>query len=123
MLCETMLDSPPRITACVPYFRCNSHIRRAVESLLVQTQQNLRVVIINDGDPNPPWDCLADIDDSRLVRTTLTSNRGPYFATSVVLNATPDQYLLIQDADDWSAPGRVSRLLSQMMCDRSDFAF
>jgi hypothetical protein len=30
---------------------------------------------------------------------------------------------LVQDADDWSAPERVSKLLKRLLLDRSDFAF
>ena len=52
----------------------------------------------------------------------LKRNRAPFFATSVVLHAANAPYLLIQDADDWSDPERVSLLLAALERDRSDFA-
>jgi glycosyltransferase involved in cell wall biosynthesis len=118
-----MSNGAESVTVCVPYFRSRPYIRRAVESVLKQTHENVKVVVINDADPDPPWDCLADIDDARLVRADLSSSHGPYFATAVVLAATRDRFLLIQDADDWSAPERVSCLLRQLTIDASDFAF
>ena len=111
-----------RITACIPYYGCGKYIRRAVECLLAQTHRNISVVIVNDGDPDPPWRWLADIDDPRLVRFNLSGNHGPYLATAVVLNSTPAPYFLIQDADDWSLPGRAECLLDRLERDGSDFA-
>jgi hypothetical protein len=93
-----------------------------VESLLVQSHKDLTVVVVNDGDPDPPWNELAHIRDPRLVRFSLQANRGPYFASAVVLEATTAPYFLIQDADDWSAPNRVACLLDRLERDRSDLA-
>jgi glycosyltransferase involved in cell wall biosynthesis len=125
---NTSANSPPheardqRIVACVPYYDCRRYIRRAVLSLLQQTCRNLTVVVVNDGDPQPPWDELADIRDPRLVGFDLARNLGPYFASAVVLNASSAPYFLVQDADDWSAPARAATLLGRLQADASDFA-
>lgn len=111
-----------RVTACIPHFHCRPYIRRAVESLLEQTHRNIEVIVVNDGDPQPPWDQLAHIRDPRLIRFSLQANRGPYFATALALNTTNTPYFLIQDADDWSAPQRVERLLRALQRDQSDLA-
>lgn len=110
------------VVACIPYYGCAGLVRRAVEGLLAQTHANITVVVINDGDPHPPWHCLAGINDRRLVRFDLGNNYGPYLATAVVLNATTAPYFLIQDADDWSTPNRVQSLLHRLERDGSDFA-
>jgi glycosyltransferase involved in cell wall biosynthesis len=102
------------VTAAVPYFGCKDYVARAVESLLRQTHSNLTVVVVNDGDPDPPWDRLARLDDPRLVRFDLRHNRGRYFADAVVLAATTSPYFLVQDADDWSEPRRVELLLRKL---------
>jgi Glycosyl transferase family 2 len=117
-----MYNGAKAVTACIPYFRCRRYIRRAVESLLVQTHQNLSIVVVNDGDTAAPWEQLAHIRDNRLIRFDLRTNRGAYFATAVVLNATSAPYFLIQDADDWSAPQRVARLLEKLESDHADLA-
>ena len=111
------------VTACIPTYRCTQYLRQAVISLLHQTHNRLRVIVINDGDMNAPWSVLADIRDPRLVRFDLPQNRGPYFALAVALEATPDPYFLVQDADDWSASHRVATLLQMLARDRSNYAF
>src|SRR5205823_2598859 len=70
--------------------------------------------VVNDGDPASPWPLLDHIDDPRLVRFDLDRNRGRYFADQVVLEATGDPFYLVQDADDWSEPTRVERLLGEL---------
>src|SRR5580704_3238830 len=111
------------VTASIPYFNARNYVRRAVESLLSQTHRNLAVVVVNDGDPNPPWDELAHIDDPRLIRFSLDLNYGPYFAHQVVLGASTTPYFLVQDADDWSTPARVASLLNALVSEGSDLAF
>jgi glycosyltransferase involved in cell wall biosynthesis len=111
-----------RVTACIPHFRCRPYIARAVESLLTQTHRNLTVVVVNDGDPDPPWPELAHIDDPRLVRFSLPANHGCFFVEAIVHDATSAPYFLIQDADDWSAPSRLACLLNALALDRSYFA-
>jgi len=113
----------PWVTACIPTFRCTDYLRSAVLSLLAQTYPLIRVVVINDGDPVSPWPSLANISDRRLIRFDLHQNRGPYFALATALEATTDDFFLVQDADDWSDPRRVATLLSLALHHRSGFAF
>lgn len=101
----------PRVVVSVAFWRCHAFVREAVESILAQTMRDLVLVVVNDGDPVPPWDALADIDDPRLVRFDLPENRGCYFAHEVVRRASPAPFFAVQDADDASAPHRLERLL------------
>lgn len=102
--------SLPRVTVSIPFHGAPQLLRRAVDSILQQTYTHLRVIVVNDGDA-PPWRWLADINDPRLTCFGLPVNRGRYFADAVVLNATDDPFFLIQDADDWSEPRRLEKLL------------
>ncbi len=98
------------IAVSCAYFGCKPFVREAVESILAQTERDLVLVVVNDGDPDHPWDELADIDDRRLVRFDLPVNRGCYFAHEVVLRATQARWFAIQDADDTSSPERFAKL-------------
>ena len=111
------------VVVCIPYYKCQKYIRRAVLSILNQTHRNLTVAVVNDADFNtPPWPVLADITDPRLVRYDLMENKGPFFITQLVLNVTRSPYFLIQDSDDWSHPQRVAYLLMAVKHERSDLA-
>jgi len=118
-----MRRSAGLVTACIPTFKSTRYLRASVVSLLNQTHPYLRVIVINDGDPSSPWPSLADIVDPRLIRFDLFENRGPYFALAVALEATPDSFFLVQDADDWSAPHRLATLLQLLHRNKSHYAF
>ncbi len=105
----------------LPCFGAAKYVRRAVLSLLTQTHRALTVVVVNDGDPKPPWPQLADIRDPRLVRFDLAENHGRYFADAVVLQATDAPFFAIQDADDWSEPTRIATLLAQLRAHHADW--
>jgi glycosyltransferase involved in cell wall biosynthesis len=79
--------------------------------------------VLNDRDSPEPWDLLADINDERLVRFDLDKNRGRYFADAVSLSATPDQYFMTQDADDWSSLERAALLYECLREEHADAAF
>jgi Glycosyl transferase family 2/Methyltransferase domain len=102
------------VTAAIPYREARPYLAQAVESLLAQTHLELTVIVVNDDDPVSPWPLLDHLDDRRLVRFDLDRNRGRYFADQVVLEATADTFYLVQDADDWSEPARVERLLAEL---------
>lgn len=86
-------------------------VRRAVDSILSQTRPDLLLVLVNDADPVPPWDLLADIDDPRLVRFDLPENRGRYFADAVIWEALRPALWALQDPDDASEPDRFERMV------------
>jgi glycosyltransferase involved in cell wall biosynthesis len=111
------------ITVSLPYYGAKNTIRRAVTSLLAQTYREILVIVINDGDRDPPWRMLSDIRDPRLIFFDLSKNWGPYFAHEVALRACKTRFFSIHDADDWSSRDRMGKLFDGIRRDRSDFAF
>ncbi len=110
------------VTACIPHFNCHRYVRRAVESLLSQTYPWVRIIVINDGQEDPPWSELSDIGDPRVLRFELEQRAGPYFALEVARSASPDPFFLIQDADDWSTEERTAALLAALAETGADYA-
>jgi glycosyltransferase involved in cell wall biosynthesis len=110
------------ITACVAHYKCQRYVHRAVASLLSQTYPWIRVIVINDGDPCPPWRELGSIRDPRLVRFSLPKNGGCFFCWEVARRATHDPFFMMQDADDWAAPNRAEALLESLLSKKSDLA-
>src|SRR5262249_32935231 len=84
------------VTVSIPYYRCKPYIRKVVESILDQTHWELQLIVVNDGDDQPPWAELAHISDPRLVQFDLRANHGRYFADAVVLNAVDSPYFAVQ---------------------------
>jgi len=116
--------SSPTITVTMPYHGSPTTIERAVSAVLTQTHDDLRLVVVNDGDTaTPPWPHLADIDDDRLVRFDLPCNRGRYFADAVTLAACDTEWFAVHDADDWCEPDWLARLLAAAEAGSLDAVF
>lgn len=96
------------ITVSMPWYGSPELLERAVGSVLAQTYADLRLVVVGDG-ARPPLDHVAD---DRLTVLTLDQNRGPYYASAVVLAACDTEWWTPHDADDWSDPGRFAHLLA-----------
>lgn len=104
--------SSPLVTVSMPYHGCPDVVRRAVESILGQSFTDFVLIVVNDADTDtPPWSQLDDIDDPRLIRFELDENRGRYYADAVTLAACNTEWWAPHDADDWSEPNRLQRLL------------
>lgn len=99
----------PLITVSMPFYGTHQYVRRAVDSVLAQTYKNLKLVVVNDGDPEPPWKLLEDIDDPRLVRFDSGINRGPYFCHEIVRRCSEDLFAVF-DSDDTAYPRWLSVL-------------
>lgn len=100
------------VTVAVPYHGCPATVRRAVDTILAQTRRDLVLVVVNDGDQTSPWPALDDVDDPRLVRFDLPTNRGRYFVDAVTATACVTPWWMPHDADDYSEPDRIAALVA-----------
>lgn len=93
------------VLVAVPYFGVPDLINRCVRSILNQTERDIAVVVIGDGQKPP-----VTVRDGRLDVYNLPENRGPYFAQQVALTANPFGWYAPVGADDWIEPDHLERL-------------
>ena len=84
------------VTISVPFYCRRDYLRRCIDSLLAQTYDDLKVLVVADGKPVGPLP-----SDPRLQVYRLPQNRGAYYARAVALEATTTSHHAIVDADDW----------------------
>jgi glycosyltransferase involved in cell wall biosynthesis len=95
------------VTVSMPYYGCPELVERAVASVLRQTHHDVHLVIVGDGEEPP-----VRTRDSRVDVITLPVNRGAYFAHQLVLRASSDDWWAPHDADDWTDPEHIERLMA-----------
>jgi glycosyltransferase involved in cell wall biosynthesis len=83
----------------------------AMDSLFAQTDPRFEVLAIVDGATDSSLEYLRSIRDARL-RILTQSNHGVAPTLNRILRECRTPWLVRQDADDVSYPGRVARLLS-----------
>jgi glycosyltransferase involved in cell wall biosynthesis len=104
------LTRESRVLALIPHYRCEEWLDDALSSLEEQTRPLDGIVVIDDASDRPPLDIVE-----RHPRVTLLHaerNVGPYRLVQQVIEETDYDAYLFQDADDWSAPDRLEKLLA-----------
>lgn len=100
-----------------------AQIRESVESIIAQTYEIWRLLIISDGDETPPWDALKGIEDPRISMIHLPENNGQFPIYDAVLRFTKSPLFAIQDDDDISKPTRLGLLADKMRRMNADVVF
>jgi glycosyltransferase involved in cell wall biosynthesis len=93
----------------MPFYGVPDLVERAVRSVLAQTERDIHLVVVGDGEEPP----LRRIRDTRLDVFTMRTNRGAYFAHQLTLLASPHEWWSPHDADDWSDRDHLARLVAK----------
>jgi glycosyltransferase involved in cell wall biosynthesis len=106
-------NGDPIITIGMPLYNNARTIRRALESLLAQTERRLRIVASDDGSNDETTDIVATYAESdpriRLVRQARNLNYGNF---RFVLNQADTPYFMFAAGDDWWEPDSAERCIA-----------
>ena len=83
----------------VPLYNKQATVKRAVESVLQQTLEDWRLIIINDGSNDNSLEIVKQFNDARIQIIT-QANQGPGAARNRGLQMAEAEYLAFLDADD-----------------------
>lgn len=84
-------------------------LKKAVQSVLSQTEQDIELIICDDGSDTATKDLLCNIShaDSRIKVITHSENKGLAAALNTCLDNASGEYIARQDDDDYSYPDRL----------------
>ena len=100
----------------VPLYNCEERIVKCVNSILHQTYQNLKVIIVDDCSTDNSVSFLEEkVYDSRLVILKQTKNQGVSVARNLGLEYLRKNdfngYIAFMDADDYIEPNAIEECL------------
>ena len=84
-------------------------LRDAIESVLAQSNCELELIIVDDGNPTPVHDLLGWLDDPRA-RLLRAGHAGPSHARNLGIAAAKGSQFRFVDADDVLEAGSTARL-------------
>lgn len=120
----------PLINIIVPIYGVEKYLKRCVDSILVQTYRNIRVILVDDGSPDQ---CPEICDQYRLLDERIVvihrmnggqsaaRDSGLEFLYSGGLSEIGD-YVAFVDSDDYIAPDYIEFLYNLLIENQADIA-
>jgi len=112
------------VDVIVPCYRYGHFLRECVESVLTQSLETLRVLILDDASPDNTAEVAAELvkKDARITYLRHTANRGHINTYNEGIEWASADYMLILSADDYLLPGALNRA-ARLMDDHGEVGF
>jgi len=105
----------PFFSVVVPVYNRAGMLRDALQSVLMQTEQDFEIVVVDDGSKDDPARVVADLADPRIVFLR-QDNRGGGAARNTGIDRARGRFIAFLDSDDRFLPHHLAamrRLLGQ----------
>jgi len=107
------------ISVIIPCYNRGHSIERAVRGVLLQTYQNIDLIVVDDASTDASVDIVQAIDDPRLRLIRHQTNRGASAARNTGIEAAKGDLLAFQDSDDNWFPEKLD-VQMRRFCELSD---
>jgi glycosyltransferase involved in cell wall biosynthesis len=93
---------------------CNGEkfIKKAIDSILVQTYKYFELIIIDDGSTDSSLQIIKQFSDSRIVLFINEQNMGQSYSRNRGIKESVGEYIAIMDSDDIALPDRLEKQVS-----------
>src|SRR5690348_8062708 len=96
------------VSVITPAYNAAATLRRACESVRVQSYVAWEHIIVDDGSTDATPDILRELSTDLRVRTKRIANRGPGAALNLGLDMAQGEFIAFLDADDEYLPDHLS---------------
>lgn len=101
----------PTVSVIIPT-RNRAHVlKRAIDSVLAQTVDNLEVIVVDDASVDETEDLVKSIDDSRVRYVKFDQHRGAPAARNTGMRLSRGNFFAFHDSDDEWLPTKLERQL------------
>jgi GT2 family glycosyltransferase len=100
----------PIVSVVIPSYNHSRFIGNAVQSVLGQSENDLELIVVDDGSTDNSLEVLSAISDPRM-RVFPQSNQGAHAAINRGLELATSEYLAILNSDDFYHPQRLEKLV------------
>lgn len=100
------------VSIIVPVYNAENSIRRCLDSILIQTYEDIEIILVNDGSKDNSISILYEYanKDPRIIVLN-QENKGVAAARNTGLDNAAGDYILYVDSDDWIEKNMVERML------------
>ena len=111
------------ISVIIPAYNRAHTLRRAIESVLRQTVQELEVIVVDDASTDASAEIARGVEDPRVRCITQPGNAGPSVARNTGIMAAQGDYVAFLDSDDEWLPEHLADSLAFLREHAADGVF
>jgi glycosyltransferase involved in cell wall biosynthesis len=113
------------VSVIMPAYNAEKTIEKSIRSVLMQTYNNLELIIVDDGSTDNTEAIVRKLaaEDKRIIYKRNEQNRGCYFVRNDALRLSRGKYIAIQDADDISIKTRIEKQLIPLVSGNAFVSF
>ena len=113
----------PKVSVLVPIYNVESYLPQCLDSLLVQTLQDIEIIAVDDGSTDSSGKILEDYaaKDSRI-KAIHKRNTGYGNTMNVALSQATGEYIGILESDDFTAPDTYEKMYAVAIEQQVDVA-
>lgn len=108
------MATQPLVSVLMPLYNGKKYVQEAVESILGQTYENIRLIILNDGSTDASESIVLQFKDKRVRYEKNTKNKGIVKTRNQLLELAEGKYWAIMDCDDVAAPERIAKQVAYL---------
>jgi len=108
------LASAPRISVIIPVFCGAETIKRALDSVAVQTFADLEIIVVDDGSTDRTAEIVRQSSQAGLKLIQHGQNRGAAAARNTGIAAAQGRWIAFLDSDDSWRPDKLAHQVAMM---------
>ena len=101
-----------KVSVIIPCYNQGQYLDEAVESVRLQTFEDIEIIIVNDGSDQPETVAACNAYEKSGIKVLTTSNQGLAAARNNGIEVAEGTYILPLDADDKIAPRYLSEAVA-----------
>ena len=99
-----------KISVIIPVYNIQDYIKECVESVLHQTEDNIQIILVDDGSTDDSGKICDTFVHNENVSVIHKMNGGLSSARNVGLKVATGDYIFFLDGDDWIEADAIERL-------------
>ncbi|MBS1650685.1 MAG: glycosyltransferase [Bacteroidetes bacterium] len=99
----------PLVSVIMPVYNAELFLKRAIDSMLMQTYSTFEFIIIDDGSTDNSNTIIKNYSDKQIKLIENKENKGLIYSLNIGINEAKGKYIARMDADDISYPKRIEK--------------
>lgn len=117
-------NNNPLVSIIVPVYNVNSYIEKCISSILVQSHENIELIVVNDGSTDDSKNIInRRIKGDKRAKLIDVKNSGVSVARNIGIKESNGDYIIFVDGDDYISVDYVDYMLGLLAETEAQFAF